>query len=421
MKIESLTGTRDFYPDKMRFRNWLFQKMRAVSELYGYEEYDGPFIEKFELYAAKSGEELANGQTYVFDSRGENPERLAVRPEMTPTLARMVAAKQNELRKPIRWYTIPNVWRYERAQRGRKREFYQYNVDILGVETMDADAEIIAVSVALLESVGLKKGEFVFRVNNRYYLEDLLKKLNIDLSFKEAVYQQIDRIEKMKPEQFRENLTEAGLLPEAVEKLETALRQRDFGDFAPLRELWERLEDYGIADCVEFDPSIVRGLLYYTGTVFEVWDPTKRFTRAIMGGGRYDKLVETMGGQPLSAVGTAISDVVIEEMLAQQGKMPNLTRQLDVFVARYSADERRQSIEIAQTLRQADLTTELGILGNSLDKQLKAANNSGARFAVIIAPSELERGEVNLKDLQKRSQQTVKIEELAQTIKQAIS
>lgn len=186
MKVEKLEGTRDFYPSEMRFRNWLFQKMRYVSELYGYEEFDGPFLEKFDLYAAKSGEELANEQTYVFNTRGENPERIAVRPEIIPTLARMVAAKQNELRKPVRWFTIPNVWRYERAQRGRKREFYQWNIDILGVETMDADAEILAVSIALLESLGLQKGEFVVRLSNRYYLEDLLKRLGIDLSSKKG-------------------------------------------------------------------------------------------------------------------------------------------------------------------------------------------------------------------------------------------
>jgi len=416
MKVEKLEGTRDFYPPEMRFRNWLFQKMRYVSELYGYEEFDGPFLEKFDLYAAKSGEELANEQTYVFNTRGENPERIAVRPEMTPTLARMVAAKQNELRKPLRWFTIPNVWRYERAQRGRKREFYQWNIDILGVETMDADAEILAVSIALLASLGLQKGEFVVRLSNRYYLEDLLKRLGVDLSLKEGVYRQIDRIEKLKPEDFRANLQELGLSAETVAQLEQALRERNYQDFGPLKELWERLEDYGIADYVEFDPSIVRGLLYYTGTVFEVWDPTKKFTRAIMGGGRYDGLVEVLGGQPLPAVGTAISDVVLEEMLKQQGKMPKLERELDVFVARYSPNERRQSIAVAQQLRQAGLKVELGVLGNSMDKQLKAANNSGAKFAVIVAPAELERGEVNLKNLQTRAQQTVKLEALVAAI-----
>ena len=209
-----------------------------------------------------------------------------------------------------------------------------------------------------------------------------------------------------------------GLTSETVERLETALRERNFQDFAPLRELWERLEDYGIAEYVEFDPSIVRGLLYYTGTVFEVWDPTKRFTRAIMGGGRYDGLVEILGGQPLPAVGTAISDVVLEEMLTQQRKLPRLERELDVFVARYSPNERSQATAIAQQLRQAGLTTELGVSGNSLDKQLKAANNSGARFAVIVAPAELEQGEVNLKNLQTRAQQTVKLTDLVSTISQ---
>ncbi len=415
MKIDAVKGTRDFYPEKMRFRNWLFEKLREVSQLYGYEEFDGPFLEYLELYAAKSGEELVNEQTYVFESRGG--EKLAIRPEMTPTLGRMVAAKQNGLRKPIRWFTIPNVWRYEQPQRGRKREFYQWNVDILGVESMDADAEIIAVTVDVMKALGLEKGDFVIRVNNRYYLEELLKNLGVDVSKKEAVFREIDRIEKLKPEVFRANLEQAGLDGATIDKLQTALRERDFSDFKPLTDLWERLEQYGIADYVEFDPSIVRGLLYYTGTVFEVWDPTKRFTRAIMGGGRYDNLVTALGGAPLPGVGIACSDVTLEEMLEQLGKFPNLPRTIDAFVAQYSPAERPAAIKVATQLRAAGLTTELSVLDTSLDKQLKAASNSGARFAVIVAPTELEKGEVNFKNLQTREQQTVKIEELATTLK----
>jgi histidyl-tRNA synthetase len=415
MKIEPVKGTRDFYPDKMRWRNWLFDTTRRVSQLYGYEEYDGPFLEYLDLYAAKSGEELVNEQTYTFDSRGG--EKLAIRPEMTPTLARMVAAKQNELRKPIRWFTFPNIWRYEKPQRGRKREFYQYNIDLLGVESMEAEAEILAVVVEIMRSLGLEKGEFVIRLNNRYFLEELLRRQNIDLTKKDAVYREIDRIEKLKPEVFRSNLFDAGLDEAQVSSLETALRNKDFGDFAPLKALWASLAEYGITDYVEFDPSIVRGLLYYTGTVFEVWDPTKRFTRAIMGGGRYDNLITALGGQPLPAVGIAFSDVTIEEMLTQQGKMPNLPREIDVYVAHYSAAERPAAIKVASQLRAAGLRTELNILDNALDKQLKAASASSARYAVIVAPAELERGEVNVKDLRQREQHAVKITDLAQALK----
>jgi histidyl-tRNA synthetase len=415
MKIQPVQGTRDFYPDKMRWRNWLFDTCRQVSQLYGYEEFDGPFLEYLDLYAAKSGEELVNEQTYIFESRGG--EKLAIRPEMTPTLARMVAARQNELRKPIRWFTIPNIWRYERPQRGRKREFYQYNIDLLGVESIEAEAEILAVVVDIMRALGLEKGEFVIRVNNRYYLEELLRSLQIDLANKEAVFREIDRVEKLKPEVFRANLLAAGLSDEQVTALETSLHQKDFGDFPALKSLWEKFELYGIADYVEFDPSIVRGLLYYTGTVFEVWDPTKKFNRAIMGGGRYDNLVTSLGGQPLPAVGIAFSDVTIEEMLAQQGKMPDLPREIEVYVAYYSANEKPTAIKIASQLRKKGLRTELNILDNSLDKQLKAANNSGARYAIIVAPDELQRGEVNVKDLGKREQKAVKLEDLIEALK----
>lgn len=415
MKIQPVTGTRDFYPDKMRWRNWLFDTCRRVSQLYGYEEFDGPFVEYYDLYATKSGEELVNEQTYMFDSRGG--EKLAIRPEMTPTLARMVAAKQNELRKPIRWFTIPNVWRYEKPQRGRKREFYQYNIDILGLDSMDAEAEILAVVVDIMKALGLQKGEFVVRVNNRYFLEQLLLQNGIDVSLKDKVYQQIDRIEKLKPEVFRANLLQIGLSEQQVTNLETTLRGEDFGDFPALKTLWEKFEQYGIADYVKFDPKIVRGLLYYTGTVFEVWDATENFKRAIMGGGRYDDLVTALGGQPLPAVGIAFSDVTIEEMLTQQGKFPNLPRQVDVFVAQYSAAERAAAIKIAAELRAAGLQTELNLLDVDMGKQLKAASASGARFAVIIAPDELSRGEVNVKNLQNREQSTIALDKLVTFLK----
>ncbi len=414
MKIEPVKGTRDFYPDKMRFRNWLFNKLRQASELYGYEEFDGPFLEYLDLYAKKSGEELVNEQTYILESRGG--EKLAIRPEMTPTLARMVAAKQNELKKPVRWYTIPNVWRYEKPQRGRRREFYQWNADILGVEGMDADAEIVALVVDIMKSLGLGKGDFVVRINNRYYLEELLKKLGIPETLKDPVYREIDRVEKLAPEVFRANLEKAGVEPLAVQRLVVALKKRDFGDFQPLQDLWARLEQYGISGFVEFDPGIVRGLLYYTGTVFEVWDPTKRFTRAIMGGGRYDNLITAIGGQPLPGVGIACSDVTLEEMLVQLGKLPELPKIQDVFVAFYSKDQKDFAIGIATLLRGAGLSTELNLLEVSLDKQLKAASNSGASFAVIVAPQEMENGEINIKDLSTRRQETVKVEALTQFI-----
>jgi histidyl-tRNA synthetase len=329
----------------------------------------------------------------------------------------MIAAKQNELRKPIRWFTIPNIWRYEQPQRGRKREFYQWNIDILGVESMDADAEVVAVTVDVLKALGLEKGDFVVRINNRYYLEELLKNLKIDLSLEPSIYREIDRLEKLKPEVFKANLEQVGLDSATIEQLETALRKRNFGDFKPLRDLWERLEQYGIADYVEFDPSIVRGLLYYTGTVFEVWDPTKRFRRAIMGGGRYDNLITALGGQPLPGVGIACSDVTLEEMLEQLGKLPKLVRTLDAFVVHYSPAERPAAIKVASQVRAVGLTTELSLSDVSLDKQLKAASNSGAHFAIIVAPDELERGEVNVKNLQTRQQQTVRLEELATTLK----
>ena len=420
LDLKPLKGTRDFYPTEMRWRNWLFDICRRVSLLYGYEEYDGPFLELLDLYAAKSGEELVNEQAYTFVTRGG--ERVSIRPEMTPTLSRMVAAKQNSLRKPIRWFSIPNVWRYEQPQAGRKREFYQYNVDILGVDSMEADAEILAISVDILKAAGLEKGEFAIRVNNRYYLEYLItEQLGLSADLKPAIYREIDRMAKIKAEEFDANLVNAGLTIEQVTNLREALHRKDFGTFPALNELWDKLKQYDIADYVEFDPGIVRGLLYYTGTVFEVWDTTGKFRRAIMGGGRYDNLVTEIGGQPLSAVGIAFSDVTMEEMLVKQNKFPTLPREVDIYVAQYSATERSLAIQLAAQLRAAGLRTELNMQSDGkMDKQLKAAADSGARFAVIVAPGELERGEVNVKDLQSREQRSIKIDELVGTLTESI-
>ncbi|HET6387062.1 MAG TPA: histidine--tRNA ligase [Armatimonadota bacterium] len=418
MRIDPVKGTRDFYPDKMRFRNWFFETCRRVSLLFGYEEYDGPFLELLELYARKSGEELVNEQTYTLTSRGDDPETLAIRPEMTPTLARMVAARQQEIRKPIRWFSIPNCWRYEAPQRGRRREFNQYNVDILGVESLDADAEILAVTVRILRELGLEQGEFVIRISNRYYLETLFQEIGASESVFPDLLRQIDRIEKLKPEEFCANLLELGLATLQVDALLKRLNDRSYAGFEPLEQLFEKLEQYGIADYTRFDPHIARGLLYYTGTVFEIWDQSKNLRRAVAGGGRYDDLVTDLGGTRLPGVGIAFSDVVIEQMLEQRKKAPVLPREIDIYVAQYQPTLRGQAIAIAQSLREAGFRTEMNVLDVGLDKQLKAAAAGGAQYAIILAPDEMARGEVNVKNLRTREQLAVPMEGLATFLSQ---
>ena len=405
-KIQGLSGTRDFYPPQMRFRTWLFDKLRHVSELYGYEEYDGPMLEAYDLYAGKSGAELVNDQMYNFTHMGG--ERMAVRPEITPTLARMVAVKQQELRKPVRWYSIPVLWRHERKQRGRLREFWQYNIDILGVDGVDAELEIMSVVVDIFKALGLSESDVVLRVSNRHYLESLLQSLAIDLSLKDTVYQQIDRFEKMPIETFRANLTNAGLNEAQIAGLEAAFRDKDYSSFAPLVNLFARAEQYGIRPYLSFDPLIVRGLLYYTGTVFEAWARTPTFNRAIMGGGRYDNLVANYGGQPMSAVGIAVSDVVLEELLRDTGKLEavqaSLRYSVDVYVAQLTINERKAAADITRRLRTQGLKAVMNVIEQKLDKQLKAASADNANYAIIIGPDELAKGVVQVKDLRQRQQ-----------------
>jgi histidyl-tRNA synthetase len=420
MKIEPVKGSRDFYPDKMRFRNWFFERCRYVAELYGYEEYDGPFLEPFELYARKSGEELVNEQTYRVPGRGEDAESMAIRPEMTPTLARMVAAHQTDLRKPIRWFSIPNCWRYETPQRGRKREFYQFNIDIIGADSLDADAEILAVTVALLKELGLSESEFSIRVSSRAYLESLFVQLGIGEDKHAGLMHQIDRMEKVSRDTFMEGLVALGLSSEQANGLLTLLQQKSPAGFAPLEGLFQRVADYGIAPCIEFDPAIARGLLYYTGSVFEIWDQTGKLRRSVAGGGRYDNLVTALGGAPLSGVGIAFSDVVVEAMLEQAGKLPNPARQLDVYLAVYEAALRPRAVEIAGMLRSAGISASLNLVDTGLNKQLRAAVAEGARCAVIVAPAELERGEVSVKNLQTREQTTVPVGQLAEMIRSQV-
>ena len=405
-KFQSPKGFRDFYPEDLVARKWLFEKMREVAQRFGYQEYEGPCLEKLALYEAKSGEELVRQQTFILTDRGG--EKLALRPELTPTLARMVAQKQASLPRPIRWFSIGPRWRYEKPQKGRTREFYQWDLDLLGVESPEADAEVIAIAAEFLKAVGFTPKQVVIKVNNRRLMEEKLDLIEIPRRLIPQVFRAVDKKEKMVPQKWEEWLKEIGLTNLQIKDLKGILKDKDFADESPqLTQIFSTLSDLGVADFVEFDPEIVRGLDYYTGTVFEARDRAGEF-RAILGGGRYDNLVEVVGGPRIPGVGFAAGDKVIEEVLKKFGKWPNLNPSpTKVLVTVFDEQTYRNSLKIARQLRQAGVETELYLTAEKLEKQLKYANRQKIRWAVIIGPEEAQKGEITLKDLQAKSQKTI--------------
>jgi len=405
-KFQPPKGFWDFYPKDLAARKWLFEKMREVSRRFGYQEYEGPCLEQLALYAAKSGEELVRQQAFILTDRGG--EKLALRPELTPTLARMVAQKQASLPKPIRWFSIGPRWRYEKPQKGRTREFYQWDLDLLGVEFPEADAEVIAIAAEFLKTVGLTPNQVVIKINNRRLMEEKLDLIEIPRRLNPQVFRAVDKKEKMSPKEWEEWLKEIGLTSFQIKDLKGILKDKDFADESPqLTQIFSTLSDLGVADFVEFDPEIVRGLDYYTGTVFEARDRKGDF-RAILGGGRYDNLVEVVGGPKIPGVGFAAGDKVIGEVLKKFGKCPNFNPiPTKVLVTVFDEQTYRNSLEIARQLRQAGIETELYLTPEKLDKQLKYADRQKIRWAVIIGPEEAQKGELTIKDLEAKSQKTI--------------
>ena len=414
-KIQPVKGTRDFYPEQMALRNWLYGNMKAASQLFGYQEYDGPFVETLDLYAAKSGEELVKEQSFVFNDRGG--DQITLRPELTPSLARMVAARQAQLPRPIRWWSFGPFWRYERPQKGRSREFFQWNIDLLGVDSPAADAELAAVAVTFFRLVGFTSDEVKLQFNNRRLMDAEVAALGL-ADKKLAVFRLIDRRDKMSAEAWEKYASEQGVSPQQLDELKAILANRD---------LWRKSDEcvafveaagaLGIADYLEYEPTVVRGLDYYTGTVLEARDREGQF-RAILGGGRYDNLVGDVGGERLPGVGFAMGDMVIGLMAQQYGKVPPLRPSpAEVLVTVFDRAGLADALKLAGELRAAGVRAEWYPEAAKLDKQLKYADATGVRFALILGPDEAARGVVTLKDLQNRAQETLPRAQIAAEIR----
>jgi len=389
----------------MALRTWLYNAVRAISERFGYQEYEGPLLEYLALYAAKSGEELVKEQSFVLTDRGG--DMLALRPELTPTLARMVAQKQSVLPKPIRWWSFGPFWRYERPQRGRTREFLQWNIDLIGSNSIEADAEIAAISAEFFRSIGLGPDIIRIQVNNRRLMDAQLRAMGISGELVSTVFKVIDKREKMNDKTWSEYAASVGLADSQIASLRTMLGNRELWKQSDeLVAFFAAIDDLGVRDYFEFEPSIIRGLDYYTGTVMEGRDV--RGGRSIFGGGRYDSLVADVGGDPLPAVGFALGDVVLSLMLEEYGKLPPLTTcPTQVLIAVFDASLFRTARRLAAQWRARGLRVELYPDAVKLDRQLKYADAKNIPFAAILGPDEMAANCVTLKDLRNKSQERV--------------
>ena len=418
--IPPVKGTRDFYPEQMAVRNWLYTTVRTVSESFGYQEWDGPFLESLDLYAAKSGEELIKKQSYMFTDRGG--DEITLRPELTPSLARMVAARQNELTFPARWWSFGPFWRYERPGRGRSREFFQWNIDMLGVNSPEADGELVAIAAAFLKSTGLKPDQAKICVNNRRFMDSEFERLGIPQEKKAEVSGLVDRREKMEQQAWEKDAGEIGLSSRQMEGLLSLLSDKTrWKKNDELARLFTAIEALGMADYVQFDPNIIRGLLYYTGTVFEGFDITGNVRRAILGGGRYDNLLRDVGGEPLAGVGFAMGDVVISLILQELGLLPQLPiTPAEVMVTVFSQDLLPESYALSTDLRGAGFNVFCYPEPAKLPRQFKVADRMKIRAVLVIGPDEATAGKVTVKDLTKGAQETVSRSEVAEFIRKLL-
>ena len=384
---------------------------------YGFQEYDGPPLEPLELYTAKSGEEIVT-QLYNFTDKGGR--EVALRPEMTPTLARMVAARANGLRKPIRWFSIPQLYRYERQQRGRLREHFQLNCDLIGEPGPLGDAEIIALAIDAVRSFGLGPSDFRVRVSDRRVLGELLAGLGLDETQAAVAYQVLDKFGRVPREVSVGKLRDAAVGPDAINRLLELSGVRTWEAFReaagalggalgagePLRRTLAALEAMGLAAYLDLDLTVVRGLAYYTGTVFELFDARGEL-RAICGGGRYDNLLQALGGVDLPALGFGLGDVVLTELLRDRGLVPGEQSSIDVFLAGISEEDAPEVLALAHELRDAGMRVEYALSPQPLGKQLRLADARNARLAVVLGPDERARGELVVKDLVAKTQSAV--------------
>jgi len=415
ISTDSYKGVRDFFPEDMAIEKRIFNIWRTISEKYGYEEYAASVLEPAELYRAKSGEELINEQTYTFTDRGDR--EVTLRPEMTPTVARMVAAKRRELAFPLRWYSIPNLFRYEQPQRGRLREHWQLNVDIFGVESVNAEIEAINMAYDITRAYGLKDTDFEIRINNRKVMNYVTREVfGLNEGAAQKISKLIDKKDKLDPNVFQASVAEAFALDPALsgkdETFLTLLNSKNFDEFVShlpqtaseheglkeIRTVIAGLEKLGITN-TRFDQTLMRGFDYYTGIVFEVFDLNPANRRAVFGGGRYDDLLALFGNDKVPAVGFGTGDVIARDLMETYGTLPKNASPADIAICVMGEENSPYALDVAQSLRAKGMRVAIDLSGKKIGDQIKNADKKGIPKVIVIGEEEVKTGKLKAKIL----------------------
>jgi histidyl-tRNA synthetase len=409
LSTDPYKGVRDFFPAEMQTEKKIFDIWRKVVEKYGYEEMGASVLEPADLYRAKTGEEIVNEQTYTFTDRGDR--EVTLRPEMTPTVARMVAARKRELTYPVRWYSIPNLFRYEQPQRGRVREHWQLNADIFGVESISAEIEVINMAYDIVRGYGLKDTDFEIRINNRKVMNYVTRDvLGLDEEKARMISKLIDRKDKVKQEWFEAAATE--VLGDKTETFLTLLNSKNFEEFitrlpqtkeehAGLKEIKDviaGLERLGITNA-RFDQTLMRGFDYYTGIVFEVYDLNPANRRSVFGGGRYDDLLSLFGGDKVPAVGFGAGDVIARDLMETYNTLPQYDPAADIAICIVGAQNTPYALEVAQDLREKGMRVVVDLSNRKLGDQLGNVNKRGIKKVICIGDEEVKNGKLRVKDM----------------------
>jgi len=412
-KFQTLPGFRDFYPAECAARNYVFDTWRRVARRYGFVEYEGPILEPTDLYRKKSGNEIVN-QLFCFEDKGERD--VSMRPELTPTLARMAAARQRDFKKPLRWFSIGQFFRYEKHQKGRGREFYQFNCDILGEESVIADAELMALAIDLMLELGFTAQDFKIRISDRQAWVSYAIDQGVDEDSLTDFLQIVDKMERTPPEKTEEKLQPLGLSLAGIEKFISSGAEAS----ESLQAVLANLKARGLSDFVEVDLGIVRGLAYYTGPVFEIFDIGKGM-RAVAGGGRYDQLIGLIGGVEMPACGFAMGDMVITDLVRETETPATLLeaaviaeQSVDVYVVEADPTRKDATAAVVQSLRSDGFSVQYAFGDMKVGKQFQTAEQSGATHAVVVGA---EFPEVGIKDLADRSEERVSFEALGAALK----
>lgn len=418
-------GARDFYPEDKQLQNWMFDKWRRVVELYGYEEYDAPILEPTELFLMKGSEEIIRDQTYTFIDRGERS--VTVRTEMTPSVSRMIAGRRQELAYPVRWYSIPNLWRYERMQRGRLREFWQLNVDVFGIANEEAEVEMLQIADDIFQAFRAKRSSYTIKLNSRVLINILLvEKCGLGAEQAEDMIRLIDKLHKIPADELAVKATEITGDPKLTQKIIGVLQTKSIVDLPEeyqsipsvkvLTDILARMKAYGVSN-IEFDITLMRGFDYYTDIVFEVFDNSPENNRSMFGGGRYDGLVAQFGVDPVPTIGFGMGDVTFMDFLESHKLLPSLKKKTEVIllIREFELVGRVQSV--VRELREMGVNVSVDYSGRKIDKQFKAALKSGVRHAIFVGSEELETEQFILKDLKTGKEEKHSLQRIVSMVK----